>query len=100
MIYKKLDKYDRDFDEERCAKYVTNQNGWGGHQCLREGKLEYKGHLYCKQHYPPNVEAKRKAKADKYAERWAKVDAADERRRLEVEYCSGLTDEELRGDTR
>jgi len=43
----------------------------GFHQCCRKGSLEYKGKKYCKTHYPPNEEAKRKEREERWEKNWA-----------------------------
>lgn len=41
---------------DRCSKRIYDR--FNGHSCTRKGPLEHEGKKYCKQHYPPNVEAK------------------------------------------
>lgn len=40
------------------------------HQCVFKGVLNYMGKLYCRKHYPPNVETKDKARKSKWQAEW------------------------------
>jgi hypothetical protein len=54
---------------QQCSELVRDENRWFSlHQCSRKGTLTHNGKLYCKQHYPPNVEKK---DAEREA-RWAR----------------------------
>lgn len=52
----------------RCCVQVGNS--WHITQCSRVGKLEHKGQLYCKQHYPPNVSERNKKRDDESQAKW------------------------------
>ncbi len=53
--------------ELNCCEKVSGQGGWHMFQCEQKGTVEVDGKLYCWQHDPAKVAAKRKAKEDKRA---------------------------------
>jgi hypothetical protein len=56
-------------EQQQCSERVRGESRWPSfHQCSRKGTLTHNGKLYCKQHYPPNVEQK---DAEREA-RWAR----------------------------
>ena len=62
----------------RCAKRVYGGSCFTGHQCERTGTLEHKGKAYCKQHFPPNVEAKITERNQRWDEEYAAKKKAHE----------------------
>ncbi len=45
-------------------------NGWSHASCLNGASMEHEGKYYCKTHHPPTVEAKRKARNEKWQADW------------------------------
>jgi hypothetical protein len=54
--------------EEQCEKRVSR--GFHSTRCNRKGTLTHEGKRYCKQHYPPNVEARDKKRNAKWDAEW------------------------------
>lgn len=64
-------------DEARCREAVGD--GWPFHQCTRPAvvfrEVEGKTYGFCKQHDPAAVEARHKARLDRWNAEWAARDA-------------------------
>lgn len=81
---------------DECSATVYRGNWPRAYPCSRKATLGHEGKRYCSIHYPPNVEAKRKAKqADDKRE--------EEARRYEFQMrmekdrvCKGMTLEQLK----
>lgn len=66
--------------ETHCAKTMYRGYGITGDHCVRKGVLKHGGKLWCRQHYPPNVEAKRAAREKKWD-----AEIAETRRQHQIE---------------
>ena len=77
----------------RCSErvYDGSRVDFGGHSCSRKGIIERNGELWCKQHDPEEVAARREAQSAKWQ---AEYDAQEQLRRsavaLAVELGVGL----------
>ena len=58
--------------DERCTASIS-----GNWPCLRAGTVKEGGKLYCKQHAPSRVKARREAAAAKREARWKMADQID-----------------------
>lgn len=68
--------------EGRCAETVYDGLWSQKHQCSRKSTLKYKGKLYCKQHHPPSIEA-RKTQGRFCTWQWSKGNLCNARLRKE-----------------
>jgi len=72
--------------EERCSENVRGEGQWGWmhpHQCSRRGVITEEGNLWCKQHAPSAVKARRGTIAARWSEESAARDIAFTRRAAE-----------------
>ena len=80
-------------DVAKCIHEVWH--GWTQNQCNRN-----RGHgpdgLYCKQHDPDRIKAKRGAEDRERKKKQRKQDRRDNRRELEQEYCKPFTSTEMK----
>lgn len=75
-VWTPRDQWRGKFDPKYCAQSVWPANGHSSHQCRREGKYEYGGHLWCGIHHPPTVHVKRAARTRGWEEEQRRKDAA------------------------
>jgi hypothetical protein len=55
--------------EHTCRAKVWH--GYASYSCGKKAKHEHEGHWYCKTHHPPTVEAKYKARENRFQQEWA-----------------------------
>ncbi len=55
--------------EHTCEGEVWS--GYSYHSCGKKAKHEHEGKWYCKTHHPPTVEAKDKARDERWEKEWA-----------------------------
>ena len=55
--------------EHTCKGEVWS--GYSYHSCGKKAKHEHEGRWYCKTHHPPTVEAKDKARSERFEKKWA-----------------------------
>ncbi len=55
--------------EHTCREKVWH--GYTSYSCGKKAKHEHEGHWYCKTHHPPTVEAKNKARNERFEKEWA-----------------------------
>ncbi len=63
--------------EHTCEKRVFTNHHRG--LCGRGARYEHEGRWYCKTHHPPTIEAKNKARLEKWKCKWAAKNKARER---------------------
>ena len=81
-------------DKTRCIADVLESSGWFCHQCYRK-----RGHgtdgLYCKQHDPKRVTAKRNEKSNKFNEEQDRKEQEFKRIQVALKLCKGIPTDEL-----
>lgn len=79
-----------DKKDKQCCKTVWGERTthWS---CQRTAKYTYNGKRYCYIHYPPNVEKRNRAAAEKYRAKLDKDSAKYNRQRDCLAACSGVT---------
>jgi len=55
--------------EHTCRE--TLWHGYTNYSCGKKAKHEHEGKWYCKTHHPPTVEAKYKARENRFQQEWA-----------------------------
>lgn len=55
--------------EKHTCEHQTYSR-WTYHACGKTAKYEHDGKWYCGTHYPPNVEARREKKSQKWQQKW------------------------------
>ncbi len=81
-------------DKTRCIAGVWNECGWGSHQCQRK-RGHGKDGLYCKQHDPAKIVAKRKETEEKYRQSQEKRRASYERAEILAGMANGIKTKDL-----
>lgn len=76
-------------EKKRCEATIFSGR-CQSHQCPNKASKQFKGKHYCKTHYPPTIEARRKATSDKWDAEWkakekAQRDAENKRKQTERE---------------
>lgn len=61
---------------ERCCASVYRAGMFRPGRCSMNASLEYEGKTYCKLHYPPAVDVKRKARDDRWEAEYKAKDEA------------------------
>lgn len=59
--------------DDYCKERVWPPGSFSGHQCSRKAKTDG----YCTQHHPDNVDARRKAREEKWRRMWKAQSLAD-----------------------
>jgi len=81
-------------NHELCSESVSPSTGWNSYQCSRKGIIEENGELWCKQHAPANVKAKReKVRAEWKAKSEARIaNQPANVRRAAIEECLAVVE--------
>lgn len=77
--------FNRSVSKTQCAEGVWGSNAFHYSQCSRKGKIEEDGHLWCFQHAPSKVKAKRDAEKIERDKWWKESDLKREASNAKVQ---------------
>ncbi len=79
----------------QCREFVWPRGSFHKTKCSRKGVVERDGKLYCKQHDPLAIAAKRQAENEKFEMKYAANKEKTRRQRAIINACEGIPTEAL-----